>query len=64
MIYDEETGRFYLNEFHMQNSKGALELWKKQKPFSREEMIAQLHKFQRSKPTMKVRSTHSKTKSS
>lgn len=49
MVYDEETGRHYLNEFHMQNSKGVLEDLKRQKPLSREEMITQFKRFQESK---------------
>ena len=34
MIYDKETDRYYLNDFHLKNSKGAMESLKKQKPFS------------------------------
>ena len=49
MVYDEETGRHYLNEFHMQNSKGVLEYLKRQKPLSREEMITQFKRFQENK---------------
>ncbi len=41
MIYDKETDRYYLNDFHLKNSKGAMESLKKQKPFSWEEMRAQ-----------------------
>lgn len=44
MIYDEETDRFYLNDSHMKNCKKAAESLKKQKPFSREEAIAQLQR--------------------
>ena len=57
MIYDEETGRHYLNEFHMQNSKGVLESLKKQKSLSREEMIAQFKRFQENYPDNKYEST-------
>lgn len=49
MIYDEETGMHYLNEFHMQNSKGVLEDLKRQKPLSREEMITQFKRIQENK---------------
>ena len=49
MVYDEETGRHYLNEFHMQNSKGVLEDLKRQKPLSREEMITQFKRIQKNK---------------
>ena len=41
MIYDPETDRYYLNDFHLKNSKAVRESLKKQKPFSREEMKAQ-----------------------
>ena len=46
MIYDEEIDRYYLNVFHLKNSKGVREALKKQKPLSREEMRAQ---YQRNK---------------
>ena len=41
MIYDPETDRNYLNEFHLQNSQGCREHLKNQKPFSWEEVRAQ-----------------------
>ena len=34
MIYNEETDRYYLNDFLLKNSKGVMESLKMQKPFS------------------------------
>lgn len=53
MIYDEETDWYYLNEAHMKNSKAALENLKKQKPFSKEEMIAQCQRNEELLKTLK-----------
>jgi hypothetical protein len=41
MIYDEKTGRHYLNEFHKKNSEEAMRILSKQKPLSPEEAEAQ-----------------------
>ncbi len=43
----EKTENFYLNDFHKKNSEGVMESWKKQKPISREEAIAQYKKLKR-----------------
>lgn len=34
MIYDEETDRCYLNDFHKKNSEAVMEYLRKQKPLS------------------------------
>lgn len=47
--YDKLTDSYFQNDFHRQNSIGAAESVKKQKPFSREEAIAQLRKNQQKK---------------
>ena len=44
MIYDEKTDRYYLNEFHKENTEKAEAELKRQKPVSREEAIAQLQR--------------------
>ena len=53
MIYDPETDRYYLNDFHMKNSKGAMEELKKQRGFSREEMQAQCLRLKQKKQETK-----------
>lgn len=48
MIYDEETKRYYLTDFHMKNSKAGLkanEEWQKHFPLSREEVFEQARKW-------------------
>ena len=45
MIYDEETGMYFENDFAMKNYKGAMACLKKQKPFTREEAIAQVQRL-------------------
>jgi hypothetical protein len=44
MIYDKKTQRYYQSDSHLKNEQGLAESLKKQKPFSREEMIAQRRK--------------------
>lgn len=53
MIYDEQTDRYYLNEFHKKNSEGVVEDLKKQKPISREEATAQYQKLKQKKQETK-----------
>ena len=45
MIYDEETDRHYLNEFHKKNSEEAMRILSQQKPLSREEKEAQTERI-------------------
>ena len=45
IIYDEETGEFYENDFALQNSRKVKESLRKQKPFSREEFTAQVQRI-------------------
>ncbi|MBR3030581.1 MAG: hypothetical protein IKH93_05475 [Bacteroidales bacterium] len=52
MIYDKKTQRYYLNDFHLKNSELSEESLKNQKPFSREEMIAQYQKNLKRKRAM------------
>ncbi len=45
MIYDPETDRHYLSEFHKKNSEEAMRILSKQKPLSREEKEAQIERI-------------------
>ena len=45
MVYDPETDRHYLNEFHKKNSEAAMEYLRKQKPLSPEEAEAQTERI-------------------
>ena len=45
MVYDPETDRHYLNEFHKKNSEEAMRILSKQKPLSREEKEAQTERI-------------------
>ena len=48
MIYDEETKRWYLNEFHLQQCKAALasnERLRERRPLSHEEVVALVERW-------------------
>ncbi len=48
MIYDKETNRHYLTDFHLKNSKALAEEmkdWQKHFPLSREEVFEQARKW-------------------
>ena len=58
--YDKLTDSYFQNDFHRQNSIGAAESVKKQKPFSREEAIAQLRRNQQTKEELCLRKASGK----